>query len=272
MSESGTPGRESDAAEGRPGISTGFHPSLIDKLVRAESRHFWFRARASVLETVQRRIKHSLPPRGIVAEVGCGTGLLLRMLAGLYGADNVVGTDLFDDGIAVARRRTQCQLVVADAVSLPFSGGLAVVCLFDVLEHILDEQGALRAIRGSLSPNGYLVLTVPALPSLWSYSDELAGHHRRYTRSTLQAALRRAGFRIEYVSYLFAATLPLFWLLRRLRPARGDRERVARNADELRIIPGVNEILLAFLSLEKPIVARGGRIPIGSSLLAIARR
>jgi len=39
----------------------------------------------------------------------------------------------------------------------------------------------------------------------------------------------------------------------------------------IRIIPCLNEVLLALLRLEKPIIARRGRVPLGSSLLAIAR-
>ena len=271
MSEPGTQDLAPGGAGGDSAAPTGYPQRLIDRLVHAEHRHFWFRARARILEAVLRDIRRGLPPGAIAVEVGCGTGLLLQTLAGIYGSDNVIGTDLFDDGIAVARTRTRCQMLRADAVALPFSGGVDVVCLFDVLEHIADDHAAVVAIRGALKPGGYLVLTVPAHPSLWSDFDELVGHHRRYTRRTLEAALRRAGFRVEYLSYLFAATLPLFWLLRRLRPARGGADRVERAADGLRIIPGLNALLFALLSLEKPVVARRGRVPLGSSVLAIAR-
>lgn len=271
MSKTDTETVARDGAGSDPRAPSGFHPGLIDRLVRAEGRHFWFRARASILETVLREVRRAQPLGAIAVEVGCGTGLLLQTLERIYGREYVIGTDLFEDGIAVARGRTQCSLVRADAISLPFSGVVEVACLFDVLEHIPDEQATLRAIHESLTPNGCLVLTVPALPSLWSYADELAGHQRRYTRRTLEAALLTAGFRVEYVSYLFAASLPLFWLLRRLRPARGEAEQVERTVDELRIIPGLNEVFLALLRLEKPIIARRGLIPLGSSLLAIAR-
>jgi hypothetical protein len=40
------------------------------------------------------------------------------------------------------------------------------------------------------------MITVPALPSLWSLRDDLAGHRRRYLRGQLMALLPKAGFQV----------------------------------------------------------------------------
>lgn len=72
-------------------------------------------------------------------------------------------------------------------------------CLFsfDVLEHIEDDAGALRAWAAWLKPGGALLLSVPARMKLWTAGDEWAGHFRRYERDQLVELLHRSGFEIE---------------------------------------------------------------------------
>jgi hypothetical protein len=65
------------------------------------------------------------------------------------------------------------------------SGALDAVALFDVIEHIADDGEVLRDVRDSLSDEGYLYVTVPSSPLLWSNVDVMAGHYRRYTPTTL---------------------------------------------------------------------------------------
>ncbi len=78
-----------------------------------------------------------------------------------------------------------------DAIPLE-PGRWDAVCLFDVLEHLDDEAGALAACRRLLAPGGRLFVTVPAYAWLWSRHDELLGHRRRYT-ARRAAAGRGAG-------------------------------------------------------------------------------
>jgi SAM-dependent methyltransferase len=82
-------------------------------------------------------------------------------------------------------------------------------CLFsfDVLEHIGDDAGALRAWAGWLKPGGVLLLSVPARMKLWTAGDEWAGHYRRYERDQLIELLRASGFEIdEFDCYGFPLT------------------------------------------------------------------
>ena len=94
-----------------------------------------------------------------------------------------------------------------------------MVGLFDVLEHIEQEAEFLSLVSGMLSVHGLVFLTVPAYAWLWSREDEEAGHFRRYTRTSLAGVLERAGFRIEYSTYIFSV-LPLGVLLGRVAPYR----------------------------------------------------
>jgi SAM-dependent methyltransferase len=102
-------------------------------------------------------------------------------------------------------------LPVAENVESCEPGGYGTVYSLNVLEHIEDDEAALRALRRCLAPGGRLVLYVPAFQVLFSKMDQRVGHHRRYRRESLEGLLRAAQFRVlkaEYVDSLgFLASL-----------------------------------------------------------------
>src|SRR4029079_15037611 len=71
------------------------------------------------------------------------------------------------------------------------------VAVFEVLEHINDDFGALRQWRQWLKPGGIMVLSVPAHMKRWSLNDEWAGHFRRYEKQSLIELVECAGFHVE---------------------------------------------------------------------------
>jgi glycosyltransferase involved in cell wall biosynthesis len=85
-----------------------------------------------------------------------------------------------------------------------------VVCL-NVLEHLQEEGVALANIRSGLEPGGRVVLLVPQGPELYGSLDEVLGHVRRYTRSSLRETLERAGFHVEDMLDFNRATTPAWW-------------------------------------------------------------
>jgi SAM-dependent methyltransferase len=145
-----------------------------------------------------------------------------------------------------------------------------MLSLFDVLEHLDDDVGALSWARSVLEPGGYLVITVPAHPFLFDDIDRLAFHRRRYRRRELRDRLRAAGFEVCRLTHFMAPLVPLLAVSRRLRRLRG-REAEPQKDAELRLVPGVNGALRALLKLEL-LALRATTLPFGSSLLAIARK
>jgi SAM-dependent methyltransferase len=81
----------------------------------------------------------------------------------------------------------------------------------NVLEHIEDDLGAVRALRAALVPGGRLILYVPAFQILFSAMDRAVGHHRRYRREQLTGLVQSTGLEVidaEYVDSLgFVAAL-----------------------------------------------------------------
>ena len=257
------------------GSKAGYEPEFFEHLVRAEDRHFWFRHRNRVIADAVEPLVRDLPAGYRVLEVGCGTGNTLRILERTCSAGVVVGSDPFEEGLRIARRRVACELVQSTVEDLRIGGAFDLICAFDVLEHVSDDVRALTELRYRLNATGAVLLTVPADQRLWSHVDEAAHHYRRYSEAQLQLVLERAGYRVTYLTPFMSVLYPLIWMAR--RATRSQAGRVSRDKAfeltmrELRIIPVWNEILLTVLSLELPRLRARARIPFGTSILAVAR-
>jgi SAM-dependent methyltransferase len=77
----------------------------------------------------------------------------------------------------------------------------SVLCL-NVLEHVADDEEALRRFRDQLRSGGRLLLLVPAHRFLYGGYDRAAGHERRYDRAPLRALLARTGFNLEELRHV----------------------------------------------------------------------
>ena len=84
----------------------GYDRACFDSLAEIEEKHFWFRARSRVIETLARQITASLPAGYRVLEVGCGTGNVLRAMERACPAGSVIGLDYYAEGLRYARHRS----------------------------------------------------------------------------------------------------------------------------------------------------------------------
>lgn len=246
-----------------PGAAPSFSAERLARISDLEGWHFWFAGRRLLLDALWRRHLGTRPRA--VLEVGCGSGRLAREMSGR--GHDVVGLDLRREGLQRLPRAAEegpaVKAVQADAAALPLQAEtFDVVVLMDVLEHA-DDAAVLGEVRRVLRPGGVAILTVPALPWLWSYRDDAAGHRRRYTRRSLARAVRAAGLTgLETRSYQ-CLLLPLVAVTR----LAGRRARSTREMEES---PGpwANAVLGALTRAE---VRLGSTIPWpwGSSLAAV---
>jgi ubiquinone/menaquinone biosynthesis C-methylase UbiE len=90
-----------------------------------------------------------------VLEVGCGTGLLLRRIAGF--AKSARGVDLSPGMLERARARG-LDVSEASATSLPFpDASFDVACSFKVLAHVRDIHRALAEMARVVRPGGHVL-------------------------------------------------------------------------------------------------------------------
>ena len=187
--------------------------SMADRWYEIASvEHFWILRRFDVLQ----RLAGSLVSRAReIAEVGCGHGLVQLQIERAYGR-GVTGFDLNELALKenVSRLGTICcyDIHQRDAA---LRQRYDLIILFDVLEHITDENAFLSALIFHLAPGGRLIVNVPA--GMWAFSkyDEAAGHVRRYSIRTLQEAVRRSGLHVTDWTYWGFPLIPSL-LLRKL--------------------------------------------------------
>jgi len=157
---------------------------------------------------------------------------------------------------------------------LPFAdASFDLVCLFDTIEHIPDDEQALREARRVCKPGGHVFVSVPAYAWLWSQNDRTAHHLRRYTAGRLRSVLRRAGFVPEKVSYFNTLLLPLIVpavLWQKLMDRLG-RLPAGYNNMSVPLSPWCNRLFTALMSSER-FLLRWLSAPLGHSVMALARR
>jgi SAM-dependent methyltransferase len=102
-----------------------------------------------------------------VADIGCGYGASLMLLAEAYPASTFVGFDYHAESIEVARQRATAA-GVGDRISFEvagahdFGGGdYDLVCVFNALHEWGDPVRAARHIKDALAPEGTWMFTEP---------------------------------------------------------------------------------------------------------------
>src|SRR5919198_278074 len=134
-----------------------------------------------------------------VVDVGAGIGTFTVELGRF--ADSVVALEPDPEEASVLRSRfagdERVSVLQCTAAELPVDEARfdAAIC-FNVLEHVPDDVGALRAVHSRLRPGGHLLLLVPAHPALYGETDRAVDHVRRYDRETLRRAAETAGFEL----------------------------------------------------------------------------
>jgi len=223
----------------------------VRKLAALEGNHWWYRERRRLLASA---IRGLTPGRAIdIGAAGGGNTMVLRD-AGWQATALEYG----QDGAEVAHERG-LPVLRSDATSLPLAeDSQDLVVAFDILEHLHDDDAAVREVHRVLKPTGTYLVAVPADPRLWSAHDVAVDHVRRYTRPELLALLERGGFQIEDV---------FSWNVL-LRPVVALRRRTSTGSDLNDLHPIVNAGLRAIITAERYLPVRS--LP-GVSLFVRAR-
>lgn len=241
---------------------------MLEATALAEERHFWFRG---LRRNAYGLVADALAGReaGLIVDCGAGTGRNLEWLA-TFG--RAVGVELSPVGLRVARAHGR-PVVKASVTRLPFADASAdVATSFDVL-YCLDDASERQAVAEMwrvLKPGGFLVVNAAALEILHGAHSTLTMEVRRYSRRRLSTLLTGAGFRIERMTFANMATFPVTLLVRWADRLTG-RAKGASDA-ELRVPPAPVNGAFAAASLIESALLRVVNLPIGTSLLCVARK
>ena len=128
------------------------HDSHLD-MAAVEARHWWFAGRRRVLTTTIKRLQ--LKPGVRFVELGSGAGGNLAMLA-QFG--QVMAVEMSGAAREISAARATGAEILPGMLpgDLPL-GGLTydLVCLFDVLEHVAEDEAALAVVRGLIAPTAW---------------------------------------------------------------------------------------------------------------------
>lgn len=137
---------------------------------------------------------------GDIVEVGSGAGALLCELS--QHAHSAVGIETSERALRISRElagNVAADVRFVERADPDWGGRKDIVCAFDVLEHIENDEAALRTWVSWLKPKGRVCLSVPAHRVRWGAGDEWAGHWRRYDRRDMLALLERCDLVLEYL-------------------------------------------------------------------------
>lgn len=225
--------------------------------------HFWIHRRFDVL---LRLAGGPIANAREMAEVGCGHGLLqLQIERSLR--RKVTGFDLNE--VALKQNVSLLSPIYCYDIyqkDAALRERFDLIFLFDVLEHIEEEDKFLSALLFHLAPSGQVIVNVPV--GQWAYSvyDRAVGHVRRYAILSLQNAAKRNDLKVAKWSYWGLPLVPAlflrkFWLLE------------SHEQDEI-ISTGLNP-RTGFMNQLLGLVSRCEPIPqtfLGTSLMAVLQR
>ncbi len=99
-----------------------------------------------------------------VADIGCGTGHAVVVLAQAFPASDFVGYDISEEALAAARREVaahglhNARFEVQDAATLSVDDPVDVVFVFDAIHDQVAPDDALRRIHDMLAPDGVFLM------------------------------------------------------------------------------------------------------------------
>lgn len=228
-----------------------------------EKKHFWFRARRKYilnqLDKVDRNSK--------ILDIGCSSGILLAELSQIgFKLDNLFGIDISENAISNCQKTGLTNTFVMNAQNITLDQKFDIIIASDCLEHLEDDEKALKNWNNLLKPKGLAYIFVPAFMSLWSKHDEVNMHFRRYKRNELRNKLKNNYFDIIKSSFWNFSLFTPITIARFLSRFKLSKK---NNTGDLDKLPIFNNLLFTLLNFENMLL-KHINFPIGVSSYCIA--
>ncbi|HSY17982.1 MAG TPA: class I SAM-dependent methyltransferase [Candidatus Acidoferrales bacterium] len=244
------------------------NPEEYSNLAKVEQQHWFYAGKRKIVRHWINRC-HPLKPADLLADCGAGTGIFADEMRG---ACRVIAVDDYEESLELLCARIGKENVrKGSCTALPLADdSVDVLTALDVIEHVQDDQAALREFLRVTRPGGLIVITVPALMALWSDWDVTLRHFRRYDRPALLKIIP-PGLEVRHINYVNVAVLPVVYFIRKFRALKQRLGFASTARSEDRIPPQwLNRILeRVFLRLA---CQTGVRFPAGVGLILVLQK
>ncbi len=236
-----------------------------------ERQHWWFLAREKILSSYIQKLllNGDLNKQNLkILNVGCGTGRSSEYLSD-FGTVTSIEYDKFCCDFT--SEKTGLEIINGSVTELPFKNeSFDLVCAFDVIEHVEDDQLAVFEMKRVVKKNGIIFITIPAFMSLWSHHDLVNHHFRRYKLKEVQTLFdNQKNGNILFTSYFnFFLFLPIFFVRQISNLIQFTKNRPGSGSDFATFKPGVlNNLLFKIMVSENIFIKNKIKLPFGVSLL-----
>lgn len=237
-----------------------------EKYHKIEKEHFWFKSRRNYI----RKLLNSYPKDATILDIGCSSGILLdELIQDGFAVENLYGVDISSIAIENCKKNGINNAYVMDAQNIQLNKKFDIVIASDCLEHIEDDESALKNWNNLLTNNGTIIIFVPAFMSLWSHHDKVNMHFRRYTLKELKNKMEHNGLEIKKSSFWnFFLFLPVYIF----RKIENKTKNTKNNTDgDLIEKPFGNYLLTHLINLENKLL-QFLDFPFGISVFCIAKK
>ncbi|MFP4520719.1 MAG: class I SAM-dependent methyltransferase [Fibrobacterota bacterium] len=145
-----------------------------------------------------------------ILDAGCSIGNISKAVIASVGNDLEIfhGIDSDKKAVELLRKSVHnpdCRFSTVDINDDVFfrdnEGAFDTLCCFNVLEHIFDDEAALKRFNTVLEKKGSLFLILPAIKFLYGSLDRSDNHYRRYSKKEIKKKLLRSGFKVSEINY-----------------------------------------------------------------------
>jgi SAM-dependent methyltransferase len=156
--------------------------NYFKKYYNFERNHWWFRIRGKILmNTLRFEFKEKSDLK--ILNIGVATGRTSELLSEF---GSVLSVEYDKESFEFCRDELNLDIINASILNLPIlDESFDLVCAFDVLEHVENDNLAWKEMERVCKPDGFVYVSVPMYKSLWSAHDVVNQHVRRYSKIEL---------------------------------------------------------------------------------------
>lgn len=233
-----------------------------------EREHWYFQARNNIIiDHIAKVVKDKGNIK--ILNVGAGTGHTSQLLE-KFGI--VKSLEYDKDCFEFVKERLDIDIINGSILELPFDDNeFDLVCAFDVIEHIEDDQLGVDELKRVCKEGGIVSVTVPAFMFLWSNHDEVNHHYRRYTKPQLLNLFNvkeKFLFHSYYNFWLFFPIAFFRWINNFFTITKKNEHNAGSDFDVLSNFPLLSKMLYKVFYSESYFIKKFISLPVGVSVIA----